>query len=1072
MKRFTARQSSNPKSKIPDSRKESSQNNNVSRTNPTEQLSEGLTGVYGEARPAHAAIACVERRGHCGGILVSVGLFLVCAISFWPAWAAAEWPRPQLVPLPVHVQGVSNAVVSLDGAWKFTLSPPKEFWLNGSDPSAWPEVSVPGELEMQGFGISRDVEYAYKRLVVIPSEFKGKRIILRFDGVYGYARVWVNGVFEREHYGGFTSWECDISREVTPGEAAWITVGVTDRSDEISYGSNYAKHYIGGILRDVKLVALPSTHATRFEVGTNLDSTYRDAGLEVTAALEVHGARNARMIFQLEDPDNHPVSLRPNSITFSGANTEARLEIPVPAPKKWDAEHPNLYTLEATLEADGVPVERLERKIGFRKIEVRGNKLYVNGQEVKLRGACRHDVHPLRGRSTTPELDEGDALLFRDANLNFVRTSHYPPSETFLQACDRYGVYVEEETAVCFVNAEWNVSHLGSQSDPEFLSRYMSQFSEMIERDRNHPSVLMWSLGNESRWGTNIAAEYAYAKREDPSRPVIFSYPGTVPAGTAGYDIWSEHYPKVDGDLKSAIVPKLNDEYGHVSCYNVETLRRDPGVRDFWGESVRRFWDNCFASEGCLGGAIWGGIDEVFMLPDSPVGYGEWGLVDGWRRLKPEYWLAKMAYSPIHISDAPVANPGPGKPLALPIQNRFDHTNLNELTVNWSAGPDSGRVIPSSLPPHQSGTFEIPARAWRNGEVLNLKFYRPGAILVDEFNLALGKPTPVFPGDVAAGLPRNVPSEGPAPVVTSDANTIRVAGADFALTFSRKTGLITEGIFRGRRILEGGPYLNLGGAVLPDWWLTKLSYKLSNNAAVVTISGRYLAVRGGGEGAIAEFQLSIDGAGLIVTQYTASDLPEDASEVGVSFELSNDVDRLTWQKNSLWSAYPADHIGRPRGVAMKVSDATESYRAQPSQPWAEDSTDFFLFGSKDVGGHGTNDFRSLKANVFYASCVLTGTNLRLRAESDGTMAVRAQVGSGGKVAFSMDNLWGYPDLGWGTLAGPLRIPKSYTNSVRMRFTDNDNVPLTFENLTLDTARRAQHDRPERVTFPALAGARP
>ena len=948
---------------------------------------------------------------------------------------AGEWPRPQLVPLPVQVQGVSKAVLSLDGTWKFTLTPPADFWLNSSDPAPWPDVSVPGELVMQGFGISRDVEYPYKRSVLIPPDFKGKQIILRFDGVYSYARVWVNGVFKRDHHGGFTSWECDITNEVTPGQAAWITVGITDRSDEISYGSNYAKHYIGGILRDVKLVALPSTHATRLQLRTDLDSAYRDGTLEVTAAIALRGARKAAMNFQLKDSDNHPVSLRPGSMNFAAEKTEVRLDIPVAAPKKWDAEHPNLYTLTATVVTGGVAVETLERRIGFRKIEVRGNKLFVNGQEVKLRGACRHDIHPLRGRSTTAELDEKDALLFRDANLNFVRTSHYPPSENFLEACDRYGVYVEEETAVCFVNAEWNVSRLSSQSDPEFLSRYMTQFSEMIERDQSHPSVLMWSLGNESRWGTNIAAEYAYAKREDPSRPVIFSYPDTVPKGTAGYDIWSEHYPKVDGDLKSAGVPKMNDEYGHISCYNVETLKRDPGVRDFWGESIRRFWDNCFASEGCLGGAIWGAIDEVFMLPDSPVGYGEWGLVDGWRRPKPEYWLAKKAYSPIHLSDNPVANPGTGKPLTLRIENRFDHTDLNELSLNWRVGTASGQLTPSSLPPHKSGMLSIPARAWRNGEVLKLKFYRPGTIMVDEFELTLGKPKPVFP---------NV--EGPAPAVTADANTVRVAGKDFAITFSRQTGLIREGIFRGRRLLEGGPYLNLGGASLPDWWLSKLGYSIQNNTILVNISGRYMAVRGGGEAAMAEFGLTIDGAGLITTRYTAYDLPQDASEAGVSYLLSSDVDRLTWRRNSLWSAYPSDHIGRPRGLAMKASGATERYRAQPAHPWGDDSSDFFLFGSHDLGGHGSNDFRSLKADVVYASCVLSGTNLRLRAESDGPLAVRAQVGAGDKITFNLDNLWGYPDLGWGTLAPPLRLPKTYTNSVRMRFTDNDDVPLRFEDV--------------------------
>jgi hypothetical protein len=207
-----------------------------------------------------------------------------------------------------------------------------------------------------------------------------------------------------------------------------------------------------------------------------------------------------------------------------------------------------------------------------------------------------------------------------------------------------------------------------------------------------------------------------------------------------------------------------------------------------------------------------------------------------------------------------------------------------------------------------------------------------------------------------------------------------------------------------------------------------------------------MALRGGEERGRAVFEVRIDGSGLITTHYTAFDLPEDASEVGVSFVLSSDVDRLTWQRNSPWSVYPANHIGRPQGVAFKANGPTEEYRTKPTHSWAEDLADFFLFGSNDVGGRGTNDFRSLKANVYYASCVLSGTNLRLRAESEGTVAVRAQVGAEGKVVFSVDNLWGYPDLGWGNLAPPLNLPKSYSNSVRMRLTDNDDVPMTFENI--------------------------
>lgn len=964
--------------------------------------------------------------------IVLIGALACCLLLAWGAAAHEVWPRPEIVPLPVRTKGVANPVLSLNGTWKFTLSPPAEFWSNSVDPSSWPDVTVPGELVMQGFNISRNSEYPYRKSVLIPADFRGKRIILRFEGVYSYARVWVNGKFVRDHHGGFTSWDCDITGFITPGQPASITVGVTDRADEISYGSNYAKHYIGGILRDVKLIALPEDYVTRFHAETDLDSAYADARLKVIAAMAFGRARAATLSLRLKDAQNNPLPLNPSSIKLTAATPEASVEIAVTAPKKWDAEHPNLYMLEAAVVVDGSEVETLVKKIGFRKIERRGNHLHVNGREVKLRGVCRHDIHPLRGRSTTPELDERDVLLLRDANVNFIRTSHYPPAEKFLEACDQYGMYVEEETAVCFVGASWNVSHLGSHTDPAFTSRYINQFAEMLEKDRSHPSVILWSLGNESQWGLNFAKEYAYVKREDATRPVIFSYPNTVPEGSDGYDVWSEHYPKFDADLKSARVPKLNDEYAHVACYNTDTLKRDPGVRNFWGESLKRFWENCFNADGCLGGAIWGGIDEVFMLPDSPVGYGEWGILDGWRRPKPEYWLTKKAYSPIRITDGPVANPGPDKPLLIPIKNWFDHADLSEVGIAWTVGSDSGKITGLNLAPHAQGTLTIPARPWRNGEVLNLKFYQPGKILVDEFNLVVGRPAKVFPG-----------VQGPAPKIAADANALTVSGSGFTIVFSRATGLITQGAYQGSPILVGGPYLNLGAARLPAWWLNNISYSTTSDEAVLNLKGSYMAVRGETERVDAEFEIRIDGKGLLTTTYRIADPPKGAGEAGVAYVLCSAVDRLTWERKGLWSAYPVDHIGRTSGVARKInSGEMAKYRAEPAGSWSEDMKDFFLFATDDPGGRGTNDFRSLKGNIYYASCILAGSNVRVRVESEGVAAVRTEVRKDGKITLNISNLWDYPDLDWGNYEKPITLSPGYTNQIRMRLTDNDDFGVS------------------------------
>jgi beta-galactosidase/beta-glucuronidase len=968
------------------------------------------------------------------------------------------WLRPIIVPIPTEVAGVSPHVTDLAGPWKFSLLPPPEFWSNRVDPAAWADVIVPGELTAQGHPIARDCEYACKRSIHIPAGAKGKKVFLRFDGVYSYARVWVNGKFVREHHGGFTSWDCDITELVTPGQSAWLTVGVTDRADEISYASNYAKHYIGGILRGVKLLVLPADYLTRLHIETDFDSAYKDATLKVTAAMAFHEAPSATLNLQLNDPEGKIVALDPSSIVLTAERPEGVVAIPVTAPLKWDSEHPNLYKLQVTAVVITQGVQEHLREFGFRKVERRKNGLYVNGDEVKLRGVCRHDTHPLRGRSVTPEIDAQDALLLRDANVNFVRTSHYPPTESFLEACDRIGIYVEEETAVCFVNQAWSIA-APTQSNPEFTSRFLNQFAEMIERDRSHPSVIIWSLGNESHWGTNFAKEREYVKGEDTSRPTIFSYPDTVTDGFDAYDIYSKHYPKFDGDLTSKDFPKLNDECIHLACYNADTLKRDPGVRNYWGRFIKQFWENAYPSEGCLGGAIWGGFEEVFQLPDSTVGYGEWGIVDEWRRPKPEYWLTRKAYSPVRIVESELPNPGAGQPLLIPVKNWFNHTNLSELLVSArvasdpTVGPDIWHR-PTDASPAAEGKLVVPGRNWKDGEIMELKFYHPwdvpvhqyyrlvgqhavrfpdgsqfdalGLTPIDEFHLRIGKRLVTFPGP-----------QGPAPKVTENNQSLTVQGANFRIVFSKATGLISEGLFRGKKIVEGGPFLNLGTMPLPPWWLINMRHTSTADEVVINLVGAHVARHGSGPGMSTEFEIRIDGQGLITTAYTLHDPVKAANEVGLSYVLASTVDQLSWDRKAPWSAYPEDHIGRPQGTARRQSRyAPQTYRHAPTGPWSEDSKDFFLFGPNDPGGRGTNDFRSLKENIWSAACALADAPFEVRAESDASAAARVEVLADGKVQFYINNLWAYTDLGYGVSMSSTALDQGYNNVVRIRLMDS------------------------------------
>ena len=428
------------------------------------------------------------------------------------------------LPLPASSGVIRKPVVSLAGEWQFNAHPPVDFRASALDTSSWSRVAMPNELAMLGFRVMPNREYPLRKTILIPAEYEGQRIFTRFDGVYGYARVWIDGVYLRDHFGGFTSWDCEITDHVQPGREAELVVGITDRSDDISQASYYAKHSIAGILRDVQLFAVPHNFLCELSTMASLDARYRDGLLHVTAALCSGEFDSAQLKFRLIDGSGNEIPVRPDTVAFVPGSASTTAKIAVTAPQHWDAEHPYLYTLEVSLFVDKKETETIQRKIGFRSIERAGNQLLVNGRPVKLRGVCRHSIHPTFGRAVPTEFDELDAALFRAANINFVRTSHYPPTEQFLDACDRHGIYVEEETAVC-----WSAVEGGTSSDPAFRSRFLSQFQEMIVRDRNHASVLFWSLGNESHWGENFIAEQQLAAESDPSRPTIFSYPDSAP---------------------------------------------------------------------------------------------------------------------------------------------------------------------------------------------------------------------------------------------------------------------------------------------------------------------------------------------------------------------------------------------------------------------------------------------------------------------------------------------------------------------------------------------------------------
>ncbi|MEG1617131.1 MAG: glycoside hydrolase family 2 TIM barrel-domain containing protein [Bacteroidales bacterium] len=946
--------------------------------------------------------------------------------------------------MPEKVSGISQHRMLLSGTWQFQFNPTQ----------TWKPVVVPGELAMQGFAIEHDRPVLYKKEFDVPTEFKDKTLILRFDGVYAYARLWVNGKYVQDHFGGFTRWESDVTHLLRPGAKNEIKIEVTDLKDDISYASGYAHHPIAGILRDVELYALPACNLSNLSVETHLDSLYQDANLFVS--VHANASPGSTIRFELTSPKGDKIELDSPIRSLQDGKNEYRF--PITRPTKWDAEHPHLYQLSMTVLQEGREQMRYKRKVGFRDIQIRGNKMLVNGSAVKLRGACRHDIHPTLGRTTTRELDSLDVQLFRRSNMNFVRTSHYPPTERFLEFCDEAGLYVECETALCFVDThrQKNYGPAASQNDTLFTGRYLQQLKEMVTSFRSHPSILFWSVGNECNYGGNFQYSYDWVKQNDLTRPAIFSYPGSVEKGKKTFDILSMHYPGVDGTMnqwgattqgfQTSSMPSIFDEWAHVPCYTYSTLQDDPNIREFWGESLDKMWGKLFDAPGGLGGAIWGYIDETFMVPaphtgnsywieyahtakpkdyqGDCVGYGEWGIVDVWRREKPEFWGTKKAYSPIKLLATQVPEFTSGTPLVLPVYNRFDHTNLKEIQVRFSYKDISGSFTPESLHPHRKGRIVLPAQKWEGGEEVKIDFLTNENELIDAYVVTLGSHSS-FGAEKSSGKLH----------VRETADQLVIEGKDFCIPFDKKSGLIVDAVSKGEVVIEKGPFLNLDlnvnhltGAEVrekarnyivndEDWMPGEFSWKKEKHQVDILLSGKYRDIA-------VEMNLRIHSNGKLEIDYRTTGEPNGwLRESGLKFYLPENIAQLKWKRKGYWSAYPENAFAGNKGEAPLYNSRKGGYGEDPGQPWNMDTHNYYYFANPgaDVQKPLTNIAKGMKEHIYSYSLQGNQKGALEVLSGSGKLAARLNKRKDEQLILYVNTEWDYPEIAWGNYCKALDV---------------------------------------------------
>lgn len=916
-------------------------------------------------------------------LLIALALFTSTARA-----ADTTYVLKRLSPVPSATNNSADVKLDLNGSWFFNPAPQTGFENQTNINTSWKKIEVPGEWVMQGFNVEKNHWAGYARTFMVPANWNDKRVKLRCDGVYSESYVYINGKKVGYHLGGFTPFEFDITDFVKPNSSSIITVKVRNESiaDSLASGSQYAVHPLGGISRKIYLMAVPDVNVSTFHVVTTFDTAYQNATLKTEVQLANDGKPNIKnfsLLFELLSPKTNEVVLSKkidlNNDIAADNTLNKTFEFPITQPKKWDPEHPNLYTYKLTLNANNSS-ETVERKIGFKQVEIRGTKEYVNGMPIKLRGACRHETDPLRGRSLMGNEWVNDVLLFREENVNYIRTSHYPPPEEFIHACDSLGMFVEVEAPFCWADGT-NVP------DSLYKAAILDQTLDMINFFRSDVAVLDWSIANESQAAYNryFHKSAALVKQVDPTRPRVYNqYGGEM--DNHELELVNFHYP---GPAPSKFYhndrPIVFNEYSHLNAYNRLELVTDPGLRDAWGIGFKNMWEGMYAAPDIVGGCIWAGIDDSFILPDGRVvGYGTWGPLDDWRRKKPEYWHVKKTYSPVKIE---LAGNYKNDSVQLVIENRMLFSNLNEANIKWHAGKFNG-VFSPSIEERKKDTVAININGkLSSSDTLFMDVYDPRNVLIDQYAF-----------EVVPKVEETVKQQKTGISIfkySQSENTIVAQNAGLKITVDKQTGNIEvikshfqKPMFQMGALMllplnpEGrgtqmtgepqvfSPFTNTGTHRI----VKKVEYNESPSAFTITVHDNYDEAWG-----YTTYEFS-GGNNISIHYHYTVNKDINPRQWGIVVSLANDFNSISWKRKGIWNYYPHDHIGRLVGTAKAFSTAPISGPAgavqKPTWPWSQDRNEL-----------GTNDFRSTKMNIFEGS--LQNGRSSLQIISNGSQSMRA-----------------------------------------------------------------------------------
>lgn len=709
----------------------------------------------------------------------------------------------------------SRRFLSLSGAWRFAffghpLQVPPAFY--GEPMKDWGTIEVPGMWQLQGHGHlqytddgmpfpvdpphvpSSNPTGAYQCAWTLGPEWRGERAVLRFDGVETYFEVHVNGRYAGMSKGSRLAAEFDVTALLVEGENL-LCVRVLQWADS-SYLEDQDMWWTAGIFRDVYLIGFGPTHIRDVHVRTRFDSAWRDAWLH--CAIEVAGAGGWHVHWALCDDTRR---------LLEGEGGGTAWEVPVPAPRHWSAEDPYLYRLELTLyDSAGALLEVVPLRVGFRDVAVRDGLMHVNGRYLKLHGVNRHDNDHLRGRAVTVARMERDIVLMKQHNINAVRTAHYPNDPRFYELCDQYGLFVMAETDV-ETHGFVNIGDLDRiTDDPAWQAAFVDRIERHVQAQKNHPSIILWSLGNESGYGCNIRAMAARCRQLDPTR--LIHYEEDRDAEVC--DVVSTMYSRVP--MMNAFgeypmdKPRILCEYAHAMGNGPGGLAEYQAVFD--------------RHPHLQGHYVWEWCDHAIQQPDVPGrpfyafggDFGDYpnsgnfccdGLVYPDQRPGPGLREYKQVIAPVKVRAVDAAT---GR---LEVENRHWFVTLAGIALRVETKAD-GEVLARQhvpLPPLAPGEkceIAIAAPPHAGGRRhLNVHVLRMAATAWSAAQHELAVYQFALPGGAAPARP----VIAAAPLLADERLAYRVAGDGFHLVFCKLTGQCTHWVAHGQPLLERAPRL-------------------------------------------------------------------------------------------------------------------------------------------------------------------------------------------------------------------------------------------------------------------------